>query len=145
MEEAMTFLSTLKFTAIQDTRPSPIERRRMRLIDNLKQQLLRLNDPTLAQTRSKWVKEGQDKRLVERVLPVRPWWRELPDGRLAFFVKSGLRKVEFKKGQTAIVVENKDAMPALINGLIEAVRNGEMDQFLIDEKRIVPVSGKKVA
>jgi hypothetical protein len=134
MEEAMTFLSTLKFTTIQDTRPSPVERRRMRLIENLNQQLIRLNDPALVQTRSKWVKEGQEKRLVERVRPVRPWWRELPDGRLAFFVKSGLKKVEFKKGQTAIVVENKDALPALINGLIEAVRNGEFDLFLEREQ-----------
>ena len=96
----MTFLLTLKFTAIQDTRPSSIERRRMRLIENLNQQLIRLNDPTLAQTRTKWVKEGQDKRLVERMLPVRPWWRELPDGQVTFSVRSGLKKVEFDKGMT---------------------------------------------
>ncbi len=136
----MTFLSTLKFTDVQDVRPSPVERRRMRLIENLKQQLIRLNDPTLTQTRSKWVKVGEEKRLLERILPVRPWWRELPDGRLAFCVKSGLKKVEFKKGQTAIVVENKDALPALINGLIEAVRKGELDALLItqEERRGVP-------
>ena len=136
----MTFLSSLKFTAIQDTRPSPIERRRMRLVENLKQQIIRLNDPSHALTSTKWVKDEQGKRLIQRVNPVRPWWREMPDGRLAFVVKTGLKKVEFKKGQSAILVENKDDLPALINGLIEAVRVGELDTLLLppEEKRGVP-------
>lgn len=64
----------------------------------------------------------------------------MPDGRLAFVVKTGLKKVEFKKGQSAILVENKDDLPALINGLIEAVRVGELDALLLppEEKRGVP-------
>lgn len=141
----MTFLSTLTFTAIQEARPSPIERRRMRLVENLKQQVVRLNDPTYALTSAKWVKDDQGKRLVERVTPVRPWWREMPDGRLAFFVKTGLKKIEFKKGQSAILVESKDALSALIDGLIDAAKKGEFDQFLDDGKHVSSPQRKKAA
>ncbi len=141
----MSFLSTLKFTTIVDTRPSPVERRRTRLIGNLNDQLVRLNNPAYARTRSKWVKDEQGKRLIQRDVPVRPWWRDMPDGQVAFYVKTGLKKVEFKKGQSAILVESKDALPVLINGLIEAVRKGELDALLtpLEEKRGVPL--KKAA
>jgi hypothetical protein len=141
----MSFLNTLKFTAFQDARPSPVERRRAKLIQKLKDQLIRLDDPTYAQSRTKWVKSAEGKRLIEQSVPVRPWWRELPDGRLAFFVKSGLKKIEFKKGQTAIVVEGKDVLPPLINGLIETVRKGEMDQFLTETRTPVPTRAQKAA
>ena len=141
----MSFLSTLKFTAFVGIRLSPAERRRSRLIENLQDQLVLLNNPAYSRTRSKWVKDEQGKRLIQRETPVRPWWRDMPDGQIAFFVKSGLKKVEFKKGQSAILVENKDALPALIEGLIEAVRKGELDALLAppEEKRGVPL--KKAA
>jgi hypothetical protein len=141
----MSFLTTLKFTTIQDVRPSPIERRRMRLVENLKQQIVRLRDPTHALTSAKWVKDDQGKRLIERVVPVRPWWREMPDGSLAFVVKTGLKMVEFKKGQSAILVENKDALPALIEGLIDAANKGEFDQFLHQGREVIPPQRKKAA
>ena len=141
----MSFLSTLKFTTIVDMRPSALERRRTRMIENLNDQLVRLNDPTYTLTHSKWVNGEQGKQLLQKVVPVRPWWREMPDGRIAFCVKTGLKKIEFKKGQSAILLESKDALPVLINGLIEAVRKGELDSLLTppEEKRGVPQ--KKVA
>lgn len=141
----MSFISTLKFTTIVDSRPSPLERRRMRLIENLKNQLIRLSDPAYTQTHSKWFKDEQGKKLIQREVPVRPWWREMPDGQIAFYVKTGLKKIEFKKGQSAILVESKDALPKVINGLIEAVRKGELDALLTppEEKRGVPL--KKAA
>lgn len=141
----MTFLSTLKYTAEAEAKPSPIERQRARLIANLQDQLIRLEDPLHARTQTKWVKDAQGKRLVEREIPVKPWWRSLPDGRVAFAVKTGVRKIEFRKGQTAISVDNKTALPALINGLITAAQNGEFDAFFKtpDPKRLVPA--KKAA
>ncbi len=136
----MTFLSTLKFTTEAETIHSPIERRRARLIENLQDQLIRVDDVAYAKTRSRWVKDAHGKRLIEKQIPVRPWWRSLPDGRLAFFVKTGLKKVEFKKGLTAIVVDDRTALPALTTGLISAVHDGEFDTYFKtpDEKRLAP-------
>jgi hypothetical protein len=126
----MTFLSTLKFTSAFEAKASPIERQRARLVANLKDQLIRLEDPLHAKSRMKWVKEGAEKRLIEKQTPIRPWWRETLDGQIAFTVRAGLKKIEFQKGMTAILVPGKQALPSLINGLIKAVSDGELDHLL---------------
>ena len=69
----MTFLSSLKFTNALDAKASPLERQRARLIANLKDQLIRLEDTLHAKTRLQWVKENGEKRLIEKRTPVRPW------------------------------------------------------------------------
>ncbi len=141
----MSFLSTLKFTAVFETQPSPIERKRAKLIANLRDQLTRLDDPLHGKTRMHWVKDGTDKRMVEKRTPVRPWWRETIDGQVAFYVRSGLKKVEFDKGMTAILVPNVAALPALIDGLIEATEKGELDHLLAPQEEQRKVPRKKVA
>lgn len=137
----MTFLSSLKFTAVAETKPSLLERQRARLIDNLKDQLIRLEDPLHAKTRMKWIKINGEKTLVEKRTPVRPWWKETIDGEVTLFVRSGLKKIEFEKGKTGIIVSSVDELPVVLNGLIDATRNGEMDRFL--EAKPVSVSAPK--
>lgn len=141
----MTFLSNLKFTAAFESQPSPIERKRARLIANLRDQLARLENPNHCKSKTKWVKEGTEKRLIEKQVPIRPWWRETIDGQIAFHVRSGLKKVEFQKGMIAILVQNLAALPALINGLIEATAKGELDYLLAPQEEQPKVSRKKVA
>jgi hypothetical protein len=134
----MTFLSSLKFTSVLETKPSALERHRARLVENLKDQMTRLANPLHAKTRTKWVKDEQGKRLIEQMTPVRPWWRETVDSQVAFSVRVGLKKVEFQKGMTAILVPSVKELPSLIEGLIKAVNDGELDQLL------VPKEGQKV-
>ncbi len=112
----MAFLTTLKFTAYENARPSLIERRRMKLVDNLNDQLVLLEDPSHAKTRSKWIKEGDEKTFKERKIPVRPWWREMQDGQLAFFIKSGLKKIEFKKGRAPFLCQTDSRYLHLLMG-----------------------------
>lgn len=141
----MSFLSSLKFTAALDTQPSPIEKKRAKLIANLRDQLIRLENPLHGKTRMHWVKEGSEKRLAEKRTPIRPWWRETIDGQIAFYVRSGLKKVEFDKGMTAILVPNVAALPALINGLIEATEKGELDHLFAPQEEQRKIPRKKVA
>lgn len=141
----MTFLASLKLTALDDARPSIVERRRMRLIENLNEQLTLLNNPSYARVRAKWVKDGEEKSYKERTIPVRPWWREMPDGKVAFFVRSGLRKIEFKKGQSAILVDSKGKLPELINNLITAVGSGELDIFIQEKEEPIQAVRKKAS
>ena len=141
----MTFLTSLKFTALDDTRPSIVERRRIKLIENLRDQLSLLNDPAHAKIRAKWVKDGEEKSYKERTIPVRPWWREMPDGKVMLFVRSGLKKIEFKKGQSAILVESKDKLPELISNLIAAVGAGELDIFIQEKEEPTQAARKKAA
>ena len=141
----MTFLNTLTFTNALEAKPSPLQRKRASLVRNLKDQLTLLNNPNLVKSRIKRVEKDGQKEVVELRIPVRPWWRETIDGKLTFFLKSGLKRVEFDKGQTAILVPNKEALPGLINGLIKAVEQGELDNLIVDKTEVKPIQRKKVA
>lgn len=141
----MTFLNTLTFTNALEAKPSPLQRKRASLVRNLKDQLSLLNNPNLVKSRIKRVETNGQKEVVELRIPVRPWWRETVDGKLTFFLKSGLKRVEFEKGQTAILVPNKEALPGLISGLIKAVEQGELDNLLMDKTEVKPIQRKKVA
>ena len=141
----MTFLNTLTFTNALEAKPSPLQRKRASLVRNLKDQLNLLNDPYLVKSRTKRVETDGHNEVVELRIPVRPWWRETIDGKLTFFLKSGLKRIEFEKGQTAILVPNKEALPGLINGLIKAVEHGELDNLIVDKTEVKPIQRKKVA
>jgi hypothetical protein len=141
----MTFLNTLTFTNALEAKPSPLQRKRASLVRNLKDQLTLLNNPNLVKSRTKRVESNGQKEIVELSIPVRPWWRETIDGKLTFFLKSGLKRIDFEKGQTAILVPSKAALPELINGLIKAVEQGELDNLIVDKTEMKPIQRKKVA
>jgi hypothetical protein len=141
----MTFLSSLKFTAALEAKPSLLERQRAKVIANLKDQLQRLEDPLHAKTRMKWLKDGTEKRLIEKQTPIRPWWRETSDGQIAFCVRVGLKKIEFQKGMTAILLPSVKELPKLIEGLIKAVSDGEFDHLLTPKEDPKVPQRKKAA
>ncbi len=53
-----------------------------------------------------------------------------PNGSFALFVRSGLKPIEFEKGKAAIAVPSRDKLPSVIDTLITAVRDGELDEQL---------------
>jgi hypothetical protein len=134
----MSFLKSLKFIALNETEPSPLEKKRSQMVANLRDQLILLENPHHSRTRKKSVKIDGEKHVQEKQVPVRPWWRGAPDGQVAFFVRSGLKKIEFEKGMTAILLPSINELPALIEGLIKAVGDGELDHL------IAPKEGQKV-
>ena len=64
-----------------------------------------------------------------------PWWRVNPDGSYVFFVRLGSKPIEFEKGKNAIAVPSLDKIPLVIDILITAVRNGELDDQLAQAKK----------
>ena len=141
----MSFLATLTFTDALQVKPSSLQRKRASLLRNLIDQLALLDNQNLVKTRIKRVEVDGRKETVELRVPIRPWWRETIDGTLTFFLKSGLKRVQFEKGQTAIVVSSKEALPGLIKGLIKAVEQGELDNLIMDKTDVKTVPRKKVA
>jgi len=141
----MTFLNTLTFTDALETKPSPLQRKRASMVRNLKDQLILLNTPNLVRSRTKRVEREGRHQTIEIEIPVRPWWRETIDGNLTFFLKSGLKRVQFEKGKTAILVPNKEALPELINGLIKAIEQGELDNLINPKQDIRPIARKRTA
>ena len=73
---------------------------------------------------------------IDRQHRILPWWRVNPDGSYAFFVRLGSKPIEFEKGKNAIAVSSLDKIPLVIDILITAVRNGELDDQLAQAKKL---------
>ena len=61
-----------------------------------------------------------------------------------FSVRLGGKPVEFDKGKSGIAVASAEKLPGMIDTLIAAVRNGELDSVLSQVKR-PPIQKKKAA
>jgi hypothetical protein len=74
------------------------------------------------------VKKNGELTPINRQQRVLPWWRVNAEGSYVFFVRLGSKPIEF--GKNAVALPSLDKMPLVINILITAVRNGELDEQL---------------
>ena len=93
----------------------------------------------------KWATVNGQKQLVEKQRRVHPWWRTAPNGSLVFFVRLGGKPMEFDKGKSGISVQAAEKLPGVIDALIAAVRNGELDSVLGQAVKRPPMQKKKTA
>ena len=131
----MAVLKSLTFTTIPTPGGNPVLDRRTKLIARLEEQKLILKDPNYTRTVRNWVKKDGERVMVEKQQRVPLWWRQHPNGSYALFVRSGLKPIEFEKGKAAIAVPSIDKLPSVIDTLITAVRNGELDAHLAPTKQ----------
>ena len=142
----MTALKSLTFTTLPSQGSNPIHDRRAKVIARLEEQKLILKDPNYTRTNRKWVRKDGERVMVEQQQRVPLWWRQHPNGSYALFVRSGLKPIEFEKGKPAIAVSSLDKLPSVIDTLITAVRNGELDQQFADaSKQAYPRKSKRSA
>jgi hypothetical protein len=130
----MSALRSLTFTTIPKIRANPTLDRRTNIIARLEEQKLLLNDPNYIRSTRSWVKKNGHLTPIDKQQRVLPWWRVNADGSYVLFVRIGSKPIEFEKGKNAIAVPSFDKMPAVINLLITAVRNGELDEQLAQRK-----------
>jgi hypothetical protein len=126
----MSALRSLTFTTIPKIGANPALDRRTKMIARLEEQKLLLNDSNHTRTVRTWVKKNGELTPIDRQQRVLPWWRLNANGSFVFFVRSGSKPVEFENGKNAIALPSLDKMPLVINILITAVRNGELDEQL---------------
>jgi hypothetical protein len=146
MEDKMTALKSLTFTALPKIGANPVMDRRNKIIERLEEQKRLLSDPNYLRTvRASETKDG--KRVpVEKQQRVLPSWRAVPNGTFAFFVRAGYKPIEFDRGKSAIAVPSLDKLPGVIDTLIAAVRNGELDQQLAEaSNQGTPKKSRKAA
>jgi hypothetical protein len=67
------------------------------------------------------------------------------DGSYILFVRSGSKAIEFQKGKNAIAVPSLEKIPMVIDILITAVRNGELDDQLAQAKKPPHAMPRKAA
>jgi hypothetical protein len=131
----MSALRSLKFTTIPKIGANPTLDRRSSVIARLEEQKLLLNDPKYVRTVRTWVKKDGEFMLLDRQQRVLPWWRVTPDGSYVFFVRWGGKPIEFEKGKNGIAVVSLEKIPLVIDILMTAVRNGELDAQLAQAKK----------
>jgi hypothetical protein len=131
----MSALKSLTFTTLPKIGANPTLDRRMNMIARLEEQNLLLNDPNYIRTVRTWVKKDGRLTLVDKQQRVLPWWRVDANGSYVFFVPLGSKPIEFETGKNAIAVSSLDKIPIIINVLITAVRNGELDDQLAQTKK----------
>ena len=137
-------LKSLNFTTLPSSNRNPVDGRRAKTIDRLEEQKQLLADPSHLRTIKRWVKIDGEKKLIEKQQRVFPWWRMGPNG-LVFFVRLGGKPIEFEKGKAAIAVPSADKLPQLIDTVITAVRNGELDDVLAQTAKGRTMPKKKAA
>jgi hypothetical protein len=145
MEDKMAVLKSLTFTTIPTQGGNQILDRRAKVIARLEEQKLILKDPSYTSTVRNWVKKDGERVMVEEQQRVPLWWRQHPNGSYALFVRSGLKPIEFEKGKAAIAVPTLDKLPSVIDTLITAVRNGELDEQLAQNSKAGIVKKRKAA
>ena len=143
MEDKMAVLKSLTFTTLPTSGGNPILDRRTKIIARLEEQKLILKDPNYTRTVRNWVKKDGERAMVEKQQRVPLWWRQHPNGSYALFVRSGLKPIEFEKGKPAIAVSSLDKLPSVIDTLITAIGNGELDQQFADASALTKLSKSK--
>jgi hypothetical protein len=141
----MPFLKSLTFTALPQPGSNPTLDRRARVIERLEEQKRLLNDSNYTRSVRTWVKKDGEKTAVAKAQRVLPWWRTAPNGSIVFFVRAGQKAIEFEKGKSAITVPSLDKLPSIIDTLIAAVRNGELDEQLTLASKSAPVRKRRAA
>jgi uncharacterized protein DUF6641 len=125
----MTSLKSLNIVPLPRSGSNPTLDRRARIVARLEEQKMLLNDSTYMRSVRSWSKDQEGKKiLVETKQRVLPWWSAQSNGSFVFFIRSGWKPIEFEKGKAAIAVQSLEKLPSVIDTLIAAVRNGELDE-----------------
>lgn len=127
-------LQSLKITAARKLRAVPeVVKRRNKLLQKLNEQ--RALADAMAQglhyapKRMRAYKDADTGNRVVKEVPVRikPWFWTGEKGELLMTVQYGSRAVELSKGKTAVEVGDEKQLLNVIDVLIAAVQNGELD------------------
>jgi hypothetical protein len=142
----MSALKSLTFTTLPKIGANLTLDRRTNMIARLEEQKLLLKDPKYTRSVRVWVKKDGQLTPIDKQERVLPWRRMNAEGSYVFFVRAGSKPIEFEKGKNAISVVSLDKLPVIINILITAVRNGELDAQLAQAKKaLTAVKSPKAA
>ena len=125
-------LKNLTFTeAPANAGRDPVLARRQKLVDRLEEQINLVKNPNFAPKVKRWITdEAGNRKLTETTKRVTPWWVTDQKGEVYLSVKSGLKRLEFEKGKTAIKVGALSKLEGVLQTLVEATRSGEMDNLI---------------
>ena len=128
-----SILSTLKAVSRPEKSTTPEAKRRDKLISRLQVQLdmatALVNGESYTCYKEKWQKNeetGQQEK-VKVAKKVSPWFYAR-GGKYYFEMRYANKPLELSKGNHAIEVGEKESLPTIIQAVIDATANGELDQ-----------------
>jgi hypothetical protein len=127
-------LKSMPLTTLPKSPATPIAKHRAKVIAGLEEQKMLAKDPNYVRTTIVTIKKDGKKVQEPKRQRVRPWWRMKPDGLYALGIPWRRKLIEFDDGKNAIAVSSLDEIPTMIDSLIRAVRNGELDAQLAQAK-----------
>jgi hypothetical protein len=125
---AMTTLRKFKFVELPSG-SNPLMNRRVKLIRKIEEQIKLASDPHYVRVETHMKGKGDARHQVRQEKKVASWAKEMADGTLLLVLRSG-GILEIEPGRPGIVVASKDELPEVLNDLVTAVRNGELDGAL---------------
>lgn len=142
----MSKLKSLQFVSVpKSLSADPVAARRNKFLAQLVQQLELAKDESYVVRRQRWVKQDDgSKQLVDSPKRVKRWWRTDAAGNCFFILRYGNKLVPLADGKSAIAVGERNNLAAVIETVIEATCEGELDAAFADAKA-VPRSAKKKA
>lgn len=129
-----TILNTLKLTAARKQRALPdVVKRRNKLLMKLSEQRLLAEALAAGEhytpTRYRSFKDADTGARISKQVAVRikPWFWTGEKGECLLAVQYGSKQIELVKGKTAIEVGEQKNLCTVLDTVIDAVRNGELD------------------
>jgi hypothetical protein len=105
----------------------PVANRRKNLVERLEEQKILAADPTFLR-KSMHRRQGV---MTEVTQKVRPWTRLSPMGQMVLALLVGGKPLDLDgKGNTAVVIPSRDKVVSTLDQIIEAVREGQLDEAI---------------
>jgi hypothetical protein len=134
MEMSTSILGTLKLSAARKPKVVPdIIKRRNKLLKKLGEQralaLAQSEGRTYAPKRLRTLrdKETGDKEVREVSVRIKPWWWTGDKGEMLLHIHYGSKALEIVKGKPAIEVASAGDLVSVLDVVMNAVQNGELD------------------
>ena len=129
-----TILNTLKLTAARKTRALPdVVKRRNKLVQKVTEQrelaAALEQGQHYAPKRLRSLRDAETGTRLVKEVPVRikPWFWTGEKGECLLAINYGSKQIELQKGKTAIDVGSADNLVTVLETVITAVKNGELD------------------
>jgi hypothetical protein len=136
-QTAPASLATLNLThASKPTQLPAVQMRRNKLSKKLWEQIQLAtaiaNGTTYAPTHTRTVTDKQtgERKTVEQIKRVKPWWFTAADGTLCLQVRYGVQVLEIGKGKNTITLASKDQLVDTLNLIKQAAESGELDKHI---------------
>lgn len=134
----MSMLKTLQLVTVPKSYDNdPKLARRHKFVTQLEQQLELAKDENYVVRRQRWVKQADgSKQLVEQPKRVKRWWRTDAAGNCFFILRYGNKLVPVADGKSAVAVGARAKLAAVIETVIAAARDGELDAAIEGAKAL---------